>query len=77
MLIETLNGKDVPFTKVMEIKQIWADAFGDGIIKEERKVPFTDEIIFLINDKENILAVGCLVKIKIELSKKIFDILGI
>lgn len=76
MLIETLSGKEIPFTKVMEIKQIWADNFGDGIIKEERKVPFTDEILFILSDKK-ILAVGCLYQINSKLLKKSYTIQGI
>lgn len=78
MLIEILNWKDITFTKVIKIKQIWADVFGDGIIKEEKKVPFTDEIIFMLSDKkEEILAVGCLYQINAKLLKKLYKIQGI
>jgi hypothetical protein len=29
MITEIINGNDVPFEKAIEIRQIWADAFGD------------------------------------------------
>ena len=75
MIIETLEWKDIPFTKVMEIRQIRANTFGDGIIKEERKVPFTDEIIFILSDKKkNILSVGCLFQITAKLLRKSYKI---
>jgi len=48
MEIQAINGRDIPFKKVMEIRQIRANAFGDGIIKEEKKIPFTDEMLFIV-----------------------------
>ena len=78
MTVEIINGKDIPFTRVMEIRQIRANTFGDWIIKEERKVPFTDEILFILNNKDKkILAVGCLFQIQAKLLGKLYVIQGI
>lgn len=58
MHIQILQGKDIDFERVLEIRQIRANTFGDGNIKPEKRVPFTDEIIFTITEENNqILAV--------------------
>ena len=61
MHIQILQGKDIDFERVLEIRQIRANTFGDGNIKPGKRVPFTDEIIFVITEENNqILAVWCL-----------------
>ena len=58
MHIQILQGKDIDFERVLEIRQIRANTFGDGNIKPGKRVPFTDEIIFVITEENNqILAV--------------------
>lgn len=78
MIVKIIHGKDIPFKKVIEIKQIRADAFNEGILKEEKKIPFNDEMLFILsNSQEKILAVGCLYQIKVKLLKKTYAIQGI
>jgi hypothetical protein len=78
MIVKIINGKDIPFKEVMGIRQIRANAFWDGIIKEERKVPFNEETLFIIHDKqEKIMAVGCLFPIEAKFLKRFYTIQGI
>ena len=61
MFVETIQGKNLSYLEIKNIFQIWANTFGDGTIKKDKKIQFTDEVIFLIRDKNtNILALGCL-----------------
>ena len=61
MFVETIQGKNLSYQEIKNIFQIWANTFGDGTIKKDKKIQFTDEVIFLIRDKNtNILALGCL-----------------
>ena len=79
MIVEILHGKDIPLARVMEIRKIRAVTFGNGIFEELKiKTPFTDEILFIVNDKnKKILSVGCLFQIQAKLLKKSYAIQGI
>jgi hypothetical protein len=75
MITKIIKGKDISFEKTIEIKQIRANAFSDWIIKKERRIPFTDEILFITKDNNNkILAIGCLYQIKIKFLWKLYAI---
>lgn len=66
MLVEIIQGNTLSYQEIKNIYQIWADTFGDGTIKKDKKIEFTDEVIFLIRDKNSaILALGCLHQIHV------------
>lgn len=61
MLVETIQGRNLPYQEIKNIFQIWSNTFGNGTIKKDKKIEFTDEVVFLIRDKNStILALGCL-----------------
>lgn len=80
MIVQIIKEKDLPQEEAINIVQIWTNAFGDGKkIDENKKIKFKkEELFFIIRDQKNeILAVGCLKSVNIKFLKKVYQIKGI